>query len=523
MNIAQWLYSRALVSPDAPALFTGEKLHANYGDFARNASAIGASLSQRFSVQAGDRVVLCMKNRCEYLSLLYAIWWVGAVAVPINYKLHAKEAAWVIDNAEAKVLFSDDGALHTTAKLNATCHEVGVDSDDFAVLARSDLQFSQPLALDSGALAWLFYTSGTTGRPKGVMLSHRNLIAMSLCYAADVDDVSSDDAILYAAPMSHGAGLYNFINVRSGARHVVPTSRGFDCKEILDLAEGFGHLSFFAAPTMVKRLVNEAKATKRNGAGIKSIIYGGGPMYTADIEAALNVFGPKFIQIYGQGESPMTITALGREIISDSTHPKWRERLASVGTAQACVEVRVVDENMADVPSGSQGEIIVRGDAVMDGYWRNKEASQQTLIAGWLKTGDIGHLDEDGFLTLTDRSKDVIISGGTNIYPREVEEVLVRHPDVSEVAVIGSPNPEWGEEVVAFMVFAHNAHVDERALDAWCRGEMASFKKPRRYEFCSELPKNTYGEVLKTELRKLLQESAKSAPSGCVATISNLN
>jgi acyl-CoA synthetase (AMP-forming)/AMP-acid ligase II len=450
-----------------------------------------------------------MKNSTEYLEVLYATWWLGAIAVPINCKLHSKEAAWIIDNAETTILFSDDGSLGQAVHLSAGCREIAIDSQVFTSMKDSRNGLAAPAPVESNALAWLFYTSGTTGRPKGAMLSHENLVTMSMGYTLDVDEVSSEDAILYAAPISHGAGLYNFIHVRRGAKHTVPHSRGFDPTEILNLSEQVGRVSFFAAPTMVKRLVDEAKASGRTGQGIRSIVYGGGPMYTADIELALEVMGPKFIQIYGQGEVPMTITSLRREVIADTAAPRWRERLASVGTAQACVEVRVVDDGFNDLPPNTPGEIIVRSRAVMQGYWSNESATSETFIDGWLKTGDIGHLDPDGFLTLTDRSKDVIISGGTNIYPREVEEVLTRCPAVSEAAVIGQSNLEWGEEIVAFIVSVPGLPCDVNVLEAWCRSEMASFKKPKHYEFCEELPKNNNGKVLKTALRQVISRATE--------------
>jgi long-chain acyl-CoA synthetase len=239
--------------------------------------------------------------------------------------------------------------------------------------------------------------------------------------------------------------------------------------------------------------------------GLKTIVYGGGPMYLQDINRALEVLGPRFVQIYGQGESPMTITALSRFHILDSAHPRHDERLASVGVAQAAMEVRVADENDASLAAGEVGEVLVRGDAVMKGYWRNPEATAETLRNGWLHTGDVGSLDQDGFLTLRDRSKDLIISGGANIYPREVEEVLLRHPDVSEVSVVGRPHEEWGEEVVAFVVARNGAALNEEELDRLCLDHIARFKRPRAYRFVSELPKNNYGKILKTELRSMLK------------------
>ncbi|HUH58964.1 MAG TPA: AMP-binding protein [Candidimonas sp.] len=504
MNIAQWLYARARLTPDAPALLQGTTLQANYRDFAAQACAVALSLSRDFGIRPGDRIALYMPNRTELLVLMYAAWWAGAAIVPINYKLHAKEAAWIADNAQASLLFSDDGLALRDAGLPESCRELGVDTPDYRAMLNGGAGFNPPRALGTDTLAWLFYTSGTTGRPKGVMLTHDNLIAMSLCYLADVDQVSPDDAILYAAPMSHGAGLYNFIFVRMGARHVVPETRGFDSTEILDVAKRLGGVSMFAAPTMVKRLVAAAKAAGSDGAGLKTIVCGGAPMYAADFAEALDALGPKFAQIYGQGESPMTITAMRRECVGDRRHPKWDERIASVGMAQSCVELRIVDESLLDVAPGTHGEVLVRGHTVMQGYWRNSQATRETLVDGWLRTGDIGYLNDDGFLTLTDRSKDVIISGGTNIYPREVEEVLLRHPDVFEVAVVGSPHPDWGEEVVAFVVSRTGSAINVAALEEWCKAEIASFKKPKRYVFCQDLPKNSYGKILKTTLRKMV-------------------
>ncbi|MFA7668382.1 MAG: AMP-binding protein, partial [Burkholderiaceae bacterium] len=280
-------------------------------------------------------------------------------------------------------------------------------------------------------------------------------------------------------------------------------------EELLELAEKLNNLTLFAAPTMIKRMVAHARETGASGQGLKSIVFGGGPMYAADLVEALDVLGPRFIQIYGQGESPMTITATPKVVINDRQHPDWMKRLASVGFAQSCVELRVVDEAMHDVPAGTAGEILVRGPAVTKGYWRNPVATAETIVDGWLRTGDIGYLGDDGFLTLTDRSKDVIISGGTNIYPREVEEVLARHPKVFEVSVVGAPQEEWGEEVVAVVVTRDGESVSATELDEWCKSEIASFKKPKRYVFRSEMPKNSYGKILKTSLREEVKALAE--------------
>jgi long-chain acyl-CoA synthetase len=327
------------------------------------------------------------------------------------------------------------------------------------------------------------------------------------CYFIDVDDVDPADAVVYAAPLSHGAGLYHLPFMARAARHVVPASGGFDPAELVALAEGIGRLCLFAAPTMVHRLVEHVAASGASSAGFKTIVYGGGPMYGQDIRRALATMGPRFVQIYGQGESPMTITALSRAHLADDGDPRWPQRIESVGVAQALVEVRVVAADGSDLPVGVTGEIVVRGDTVMAGYWRNPEASAQALRDGWLWTGDLGALDGDGFLTLKDRSKDVIISGGANIYPREVEEVLLRHPGVREVSVVGRADARWGEVVVAFVA---GDGVDAAALDALCLAHIARFKRPREYRFVASLPKNHYGKVLKTALREQLQKEAPS-------------
>jgi long-chain acyl-CoA synthetase len=510
MNVADWLAASARLHPDAPALLSGTVIEADYAGFARRARALGGALVRDYGVQPGDRVALFMSNCTQYLECMYAVWWIGAAVIPINAKLHGREAAWISDNAGARLAFVDDDSskalVAVMEDLPAGMQMLSVDSDDYRALRHDD--GGSPLPRDDDDLAWLFYTSGTTGRPKGVMLSHGNLVAASLCYLADVDAVTGRDAALYAAPISHGAGLYNFIHVRMAARHVVPVSGGFDADEVLTLARQLENVAMFAAPTMVRRLVDAAKKRGERGDGIRTIVYGGGPMYLADIRDAIATMGQLFVQIYGQGESPMTITSLPRAWHADVDHPRYLQRLASVGVAQSVMSVRITDADGKPLPAGETGEIEAKGPAVMLGYWNNDKANAETLKDGWLRTGDVGRLDEDGFLTLSDRSKDVIISGGTNIYPREVEEALLTHPDVREVSAIGVKDPEWGEIVVACVVLAPGAAADDGKLDAHCLQAIARFKRPKRYVYLEALPKNNYGKVLKTELRDMMAQRA---------------
>ena len=501
MNLAQFLARSARVVPDRPAVASGERVLADYGTLARHCAAMASALRTALRLEPGDRVGLLMTNSPEYVEILWAAWWAGLAVVPVNAKLHPKEAEYILDHSGARVCFVTPDLAGSSS---GTERVIVAGSEEYRrLLSGQDCPAVAEAAPDD--LAWLFYTSGTTGRPKGVMITHRNLLAMTLCYFADVDGIAVDDCVVHAAPMSHGSGLYALPHVLRGAKQVIPASGGFDAAEIFELARVHPGVAMFAAPTMVKRLVDHARAAHPSLDGLKTIVYGGGPMYLADIQDALEVMGQRFVQIYGQGESPMTITALGRQHFADSAHPRHLQRLASVGVAQSGIEVQIADEHDRPLPAGAPGEVLVRGDAVMKGYWRNLAATAATLRGGWLHTGDVGALDADGFLTLMDRSKDLIISGGSNIYPREVEEVLLRHPDVHEVSVVGRMHPEWGEEVVAFIVARPGASVTAEALDRLCLEHIARFKRPKVYRFVASLPKNNYGKVLKTELRELLK------------------
>lgn len=505
MNIAHLLARAARVFPERPALLLGEQVLLDYRQLAERASCLSRGLRERIGLVPGDRVALLQRNGPRYLEIMQAAWFAGLTVVPINSKLHAREVEYILAHSGTSLLFAD-------ADLASPLSLAGQDLPDLKAVIDIDSQACRDLLCDHGMaiehrtpsdVAWLFYTSGTTGRPKGVMQTHRNLMCMSLCYFSDVDPISPQDASLYAAPMSHGAGMYSLPHLLAGARHVVPESGGFEPDEIARLARKLRHVSMFAAPTMVKRMVEHARSEQLDGDGIKTVVYGGGPMYAADIEDAIQTMGPRFVQIYGQGECPMAITALSRVHLQDTSHPRHAHRIASVGVAQSNAEVRIATPEGIPLETGQVGEILVRGDTVMAGYWRDEAATAKTLMDGWLHTGDVGELDADGFLTLKDRSKDMIISGGSNIYPREVEEVILRHPGVLEVAVIGQPHAEWGEEVTAFVVARQGQTLDTCELDALCLDSIARFKRPRRYHLIHELPKNNYGKVLKTALRAI--------------------
>jgi len=501
MNLANHMISAASDYAGYPATARGTKILHSYSEVAERVSRLAGAMLTRLKLQPGDRVAVVLANCPEYLELLYACWHAGLVVVPINAKLHSKEIAYILDNSGARLGFAASEHAESIADrfANSAMEVVDIGSDDYAALLA---HAPHPvMARGPDDAAWLFYTSGTTGQPKGAVLSHRNLATMCDCYFADVDPVEPWRVILHAAPMSHGSGLYGLAYVISGGCHVIPEGSGFDPAEIYDLIEHWPGVAFFAAPTMLKRLLDYRHSTDTRN--LKAIVYGGGPMYVEDTLAGLERFGPKLTQLYGQGESPMTITSLNASMHADTDHPRYLQRLASVGVAQSAVEVRVTDAADNSLPVGTVGEILVRGDSVMSGYWESPVASEETLRNGWLHTGDYGVLDEDGFLTLKDRAADMIISGGSNIYPREVEEVLLKHPRVAGASVIGRPDREWGEVVVAFIVSNDDGDIDDTELDQICQSEIARFKRPRVYRRIATLPKNNYGKVLKTELRKL--------------------
>lgn len=506
MNLAAWVERHARRRPEEPALADGERVHATWREFAARTAGAGGGLREEFGLSPGDRVAIWMRNRPEYLEALFAIWHAGLVAVPVNARLHHTETAYILEHSESAVMLTDAdhaGEAGPLAGVIASLKAVVVAPGD----RWSRLVASPPVTLADCRPedpAWLFYTSGTTGRPKGAALTHRNLLMASLSYFADIDPVSPRDSILHAAPLSHGSGLYGLPHVARGAVSVLPHSGGVDGDEIAALVTRWPGMSFFAAPTMVKRLAGDGSFAAADLSGLKTVIYGGAPMYLADLEDALGVFGPRLAQIYGQGEAPMTITALSKADHADRGHPGWRDRMQSVGVPRTDVEVRVVDSGDRALPAGEAGEIVVRGDVVMAGYWNQPEATAEALRGGWLHTGDIGSFDAEGYLTLRDRSKDLIISGGMNIYPREVEEALLRHPGVKAAAVVGRPDTEWGEAVVAFVVADSGASPSAGELDQTCLDHIARYKRPKDYRFVDALPTNNYGKVVKRELRGLL-------------------
>lgn len=503
MNLFSVLDQAATRFGERGAVYRGTEQLYTFAELRDRALRLATSLTTSSPVASlapagldtGARIAIASENRPEIVELMFAVWAAGCAVVPINFKLHPLEMAQILDDSGAAVVFASPKIAAGLTGVTAVPVEA-IDSPTYA--GRLESEPAIPANTDPGALAWLFYTSGTTGRSKGAMLSHRNLMAMTVSHLADFDSPDENSSLVHGAPMSHGSGLYIAPYILRGARQVIPASAGFEPDEFLDLCDHHPRSSCFLAPTMVQRLVGTGRPRPAN---LTTVVYGGGPMYVDSLKKAMAAFGPIFVQLYGQGEAPMTITGLrqrdhlcGDGLADDAV-------LGSVGYPRSGVEVAVLDADGIPAAVDEIGEIACRGDVVMSGYWNNAAATATALVGGWLHTGDMGSFDSRGYLTLRDRSKDVVISGGSNIYPREVEEVLVEHAGVDEACVVGAPDEEWGEVVVAFIV----GTADERDLDAHLLERIARFKRPKRYVYVDELPKNSYGKVLKRELRELVR------------------
>jgi len=503
MNIAKPFLSKALSHPELKALTCGKNA-LSFGDLAKSVYGLSGGLRETLGLAKGDRVILFMENRNEFILTLFAIWAAGLCAVPVNAKLHPKEVSPIVLDSGAKLIVTStylyDALSKEVAALPGKRTTLVVDDDEYKRLVRSNA--APCVDVEPSDLAWIFYTSGTTGVPKGAMLSHRNLMSMCLQYYADIDQVLPRQTMLHVAPLSHGSGLYALPHLFGGGHQVIEPV--FTTDIVFESLKKYPAVSMFAAPTMLSRLIRSAEGVKDPGGNLLTSYYGGGPMYVSDLIKTIELFGPKLFQVYGQGESPMTITGLSKQDHEGNLDQEHLNRLASCGTARTGAEVRVVDDDGCDVPVGEMGEVVSRGDTRMLGYWNNEKATQAAIRDGWLWTGDIGTLNEKGYLTLKDRSKDMIIRGGSNIYPREIEEVLLKHPAIVEVSVVGREHADLGEEPVAFVVVKDGMSITAQEMDTLCLDHMARFKRPREYVMTDVLPKNNYGKILKTELRKRL-------------------
>jgi acyl-CoA synthetase (AMP-forming)/AMP-acid ligase II len=506
MNSATLLLQAATRNPEGIAVRYGDR-SLTYEEFVSRAGRLGQAFLD-LGLRSGDRVGIVQRNGPELLETLYGALLAGLVAVPVNMRLHPREIAYIGQDSGWR-------ALVHTEEFNEGLHAVGNEMPDLRaqistapsvgeysyeeLIAASD-PLGKAVDLYPEAVSWLFYTSGTTGRPKGVIWTHRTVHNLVLGYLADVYRLQPDDVVLHAAPLSHGSGTVALAAMARAAENLILHTRGFDPVTLFDLVEerGVSNIAFLA-PTQIVKMLEVFEHGRWDLSSLRCVLYGGAPMYIDHLRQALDAFGPVLVQVFGQGESPLTISYLDQ-----AEHVRWwksdNERLGSAGIVRTGIEVLIADDKDAPVAPGETGEIMVRGDIVMPGYWRNEQATAEALRGGWLHTGDVGRLDEHGYLYVLDRSKEMVVSGGNNIYPREVEEILLTHPAVAECAVIGIPDDYWGEAVHAIVCKADGQEVTGVELVAHCAASLAGYKKPKTIEFRDSLPKSAYGKVLKREL-----------------------
>jgi long-chain acyl-CoA synthetase len=504
MNVAGFLVNSARSFGARPAVTLGRTVYLDYAGLARQAAGLAAAMRHRFALIPGDRVLLAMSNNPDYLTILFACWYAGLVAVPVNAKLHAKEIAFIATDSEARIAFATPDLAHAVASEMPNLPVISPQTGEFAALASHDpMAVAEPSPSDT---AWIFYTSGTTGKPKGALLSHRNLSAMTIAYLADVDFLGPRDSLLHLAATSHASGLFGLSHVAKASNNILPEAGGYDAGEMADIIRSNESLTFFAPTALLNRMADDKAVLSAPLGNIRTILTGAGPVYAEDIKRALATFGPRLWNGYGQGETPCTITAMGKDMLHDAWRSGDNARLTSVGIARSGIALKIVRADGSEAEADETGEVLVRGETVMAGYLNQAEATAETLKGGWLHTGDLGRLDAGAYLHLSDRKKDVIISGGMNVYAREVEEVLLAHPGVAEAAVIGARDPKWGESVLALIVPEPGEHAPpEAALDALCLERLARFKRPKRYLIVDSLPKNSAGKVLKAALRETYQ------------------
>jgi len=506
-TLAQAARVQALARADAIA-FEFEGRSTTYAQFHARANRVANGLLAA-GVARGEHVCYLGKNSDSYFEILFGAARAGAVLTPINWRLAEPEIAWIINDCAARVLFVGPEFVALVIRMKAALPprleyialEGGLQpayEDWLGAQGDAAPAVAEPAA---GEVALQLYTSGTTGRPKGAMLSHANLLAWRPASGAAVDAWrlwDETDVALLTMPVFHiggiGWGLMSFMN---GARAVI--AREFDAGRVLDFIERHRITRIFIVPAALRIVINDPRARAMDLSRMRYILYGASPMPLELLRECIEVFRCGFVQMYGMTETAGTIVALPPEDHSAAGSPRMR----SAGRALPGVELAIVDANAAAVAPGTIGEIVTRSVANMAGYWNNPEATARCIdAAGWLHTGDLGYLDEAGYLYLHDRIKDVIISGGENIYPAEVENALCDHPDIAEAAVIGVPDEKWGEAVKAIVVAKPGRDPQPDELIRWTRRQLAPFKAPRSVEFTTVLPRNSAGKILRRELRK---------------------
>ncbi|HEY3716516.1 MAG TPA: AMP-binding protein [Jatrophihabitantaceae bacterium] len=465
----------------APALIAADRV-VSFAEFDELTDRLGNAL-RALGFDAGDRVSVLMPNGVDGVVVYYALAKAGLVRVPLNVRETLHEHAYKIEDSQSRgLVYIGDPPADV---------EIAIAAHDLQALIEKAPATPCDVPRVQDAPLRLAYTGGTTGKPKAVVLTTRSELAEVGNFLVDLlPNLRPDSVMLHAAPITHGSGAFFLPHLVKGAANVIVEK--FSPQAFLEAAERHSATSTFMVPTMISMLLEDS-STPSAKLGLERLCYGGAPIATSLLQRGLDVLGPVFAQLYGQAEAPLAITCL----------QPWEHtpaRLTSAGKPYTFVEVDVRDADGISLEPGGVGEVLTRGPHTMNRYWRRPEATAETIeLDGWLHTGDIGQRDDDGYLYLLDRRHDVIISGGFNVYPREVEDVLLSHPAVREAAVVGLPDEKWGERVTAAVVLRRDVTGEE--ILAHCAGRLAGFKRPRDIEIWTELPKSPVGKSLRREVR----------------------
>lgn len=500
----------ARLYPDRTAAICGSEQR-TFREIDERTNRLANALTAR-GLKPGDRVATWLGNSIRCIETDFALAKAGLVRASLNPRLTAAEAEYILGDSDARALIYDPGYEPMLAAFGQQPEQLetrlcvgsaqlpGVE--DYEALLDGASAAEPAAGFGPEHLYSLFYTSGTTGRPKGVMLSHRAVLHVAYNLKLETGPVHIGEKILLMQAMSHGAGFFVLPYWFTGGTSVVMPD--FDADEVLRLAALHEVETIKLVPTMLQRILRLPGVTTARLPKLQQIIYGASPMPTETLNHAIEVFGDgRLVQIFGQSEAPVTITVLhGDQHRAGAPHP---ERLASAGRPWATVEIRIGDEAGRDVPPGQIGEVLVRAPQVMSGYWKRPDLSAAAVRDGWLHTKDMGRMDDHGYVYLLGRNDEMIISGGYNIAPREIEEELHRHPAVLDAAVVGEADPEWGQTVVAYVVLRDRSVTEQQLIDA--TKPALGFKRPKRIYFLSDLPKNSTGKIQKTALRPELADA----------------
>ena len=515
MNLAQFVTQSARRFADRPALIWGERCW-TWAEFDARVSALATVLTEH-GIECGDRVVVQSKNSNLMLESMYACFRIGAVWVPSNFRLLPDDVAYLATASGARALlcggeFPDHAAAVAGAMpglaLVARMGQGPLDAPDLDAMMALHIGTDCPAApVEYDSPCWFISTSGTTGRPKLAVLTHGQMAFIITNHLADLmPGLTEHDCCLVVAPLSHGAGNHGLAQVARGATTILLPSERFDPGEVWRLVAEHRVTNMFTVPTIIKMLVEHPSADAHDHSSLRHVVYAGAPMYRADQKRALEKLGPVLVQYFGLSEVTGCITVLPPALHVTEDGPD--ARAGTCGFARTGVDIQIQDTQTGiALATGEAGEICVCGPAVFAGYFDNPEANAKAFRDGWFRTGDLGHLDSEGFLFITGRASDMYISGGSNVYPREIEEELLTHPDILEVAVLGVPDPVWGEMGVAVVVLRPGTTLDEADLLTWMEGRIARYKQPRRAFFWPDLPKSGYGKVTKNTVRQRLVNS----------------